>query len=89
MEHGLLSTSSSIVRMLDQSPLRRNILVADACERICPPIGLSAPPATKVIVAPGSAEVTQVSMESEQKDRGITLNLIREEDRDLKGQYVA
>ena len=38
------------------TPFRRNILVADACERIWPPIGLRAPPATKVIVAPGSAE---------------------------------
>jgi hypothetical protein len=36
-------------------PFRKNILVADACERICPPMGLSAPPATKVMVAPGSA----------------------------------
>ncbi|TFL06062.1 hypothetical protein BDV98DRAFT_136911 [Pterulicium gracile] len=36
-------------------PLRRNILVADACERMWPPIGLRAPPATNVMVAPGSA----------------------------------
>jgi hypothetical protein len=36
-------------------PLRRNIRVDEECDRICPPIGLRAPPATKVIVAPGSA----------------------------------
>lgn len=35
--------------------MRRKILVADACDRMWPPIGFSAPPATNVIVAPGSA----------------------------------
>ncbi|KAF8841970.1 hypothetical protein BDN67DRAFT_473535 [Paxillus ammoniavirescens] len=39
----------------DYIPLRRNIRVDEECDRICPPIGLRAPPATKVIVAPGSA----------------------------------
>ena len=37
------------------APFRRYIRVAEAWDRICPPIGFSAPPATKVIVAPGSA----------------------------------
>ena len=36
-------------------PLRRKILVADACDKMWPPIGFSAPPATNVMVAPGSA----------------------------------
>jgi hypothetical protein len=37
-------------------PLRRKILVAEQWDRTWPPIGLRAPPATKVIVAPGSAK---------------------------------
>ena len=36
-------------------PLRKKTLVADACDKMWPPIGFSAPPATKVMVAPGSA----------------------------------
>lgn len=34
--------------------------MAEAWDRICPPIGLRAPPATNVMVAPGSA-VSRVS----------------------------
>jgi hypothetical protein len=33
--------------------------VAEACDKMWPPIGLRAPPATKVIVAPGSAHEFQ------------------------------
>jgi hypothetical protein len=46
------------------APLRRNMRVADACERMWPPMGFSAPPATNVMVAPGSAS-TMVSMGNE------------------------
>ncbi|KIL71708.1 hypothetical protein M378DRAFT_155314 [Amanita muscaria Koide BX008] len=45
-------------------PLRRNILVADAWDRIWPPMGFSAPPATNVMVAPGSATDGQSSQEA-------------------------
>lgn len=35
--------------------MRKKILVADACDKMWPPIGFNAPPATNVMVAPGSA----------------------------------
>jgi len=37
------------------SPLRNAILVVDAWDRICPPMGFIAPPGAKLRVAPGSA----------------------------------
>lgn len=61
------------MRLCDNSPLRRNILVADACERICPPIGFKAPPATKVIVAPGSAAVHLSYSLKEKAREGIVI----------------
>ena len=42
-------------KFMGDIPLRRKILVADACDKMWPPIGFSAPPATNVMVAPGSA----------------------------------
>jgi len=46
--------------------------VADAWERICPPIGFKAPPATNVMVAPGSArESVNHDKERETMDGGM------------------
>lgn len=60
----------------------------DACDRIWPPIGLSAPPATKVIVAPGSATI-QTSYGERQahaytcKMFALTLHLVCQKNSDL------
>lgn len=88
------------------SPFLRNIRVADAWDRMCPPMGcaaderlnelrfrcvglvtFNAPPATKVMVAPGSAAQTQLSIRHGRGKVDIqTLNLIRKEDCHLKIQ---
>ena len=68
-------------------PLRRKILVADACDKMWPPIGFSAPPATNVMVAPGSAMhgVGVVSWTSiSQQTWVLTLHLVSNEDSNLQ-----
>ena len=67
-------------------PLRRKILVADACDKMWPPIGFSAPPATNVMVAPGSAThgVGVVSWTCiSQQTWVLTLHLVSNEDSNL------
>lgn len=70
--------------------MRRKILVADACDRMWPPIGFSAPPATNVIVAPGSAE-HDMGLVSELNEHYaihvvLTLYLVSNNDSNLESQ---
>jgi hypothetical protein len=64
---------------LRHKPFRRNNLVAEAWDKIWPPMGFSAPPATNVIVAPGSAVLRRDYMTKFRWVAVFTLNLIREQ----------
>lgn len=68
-------------------PLRRNIRVAEAWDRMCPPIGLRAPPATKVIVAPGSARRVSVFGTNDYNE-ALALDLICEKYSNLSKDKV-
>ena len=67
-----------------KQPFRRNIRVADAWERIWPPMGFKAPPATNVIVAPGSAIAESDPTLIPTSNSLLTLHLVRKEYRDLR-----
>lgn len=68
---------------MEYVPFRKNMRVADACERICPPMGLRAPPATKVMVAPGSA-MQNVNMGVRRECDSLTLNLVGQKNSNLR-----